>query len=43
MPLSLRRGTVTAVLERHEGLVRVEVDGTACIAYPGLTGPVRPG
>ncbi len=43
MPLSLRRGTVTAVLERHEGLVRVEVDGTACIAYPGLTGPVALG
>src|SRR2546425_6856047 len=43
MPLSLRRGTVTAVLERHEGLVRLEVDGTACIAYPRLTGPVALG
>jgi hypothetical protein len=40
MALSLRRGRVTAVVERHEGLVRLEVDGTACIAYPGLTGPV---
>jgi hypothetical protein len=40
MPLSLRRGEVTAVLERHEGLVRLEVDGTPCVAYPGLTGPV---
>src|SRR5918994_2238834 len=40
MPLSLRRGTVTGVLERHEGLVRLEVDGIPCIAYPGLTGPV---
>jgi hypothetical protein len=40
MPLSLRRGTVSAVLERHEGLVRLEVDGVACVAYPGLTGPV---
>src|ERR671932_457544 len=40
MPLSLRRGRVTAVVERHEGLVRLEVDGTACVAYPGLTGPV---
>ena len=40
MPLSLRRGRVTGVLERHEGLVRLEVDGVACIAYPGLTGPV---
>jgi hypothetical protein len=43
MPLSLRRGSVTAVLERHEGLVRLEVDGTACVAYPGLTGPVALG
>jgi Protein of unknown function (DUF3866) len=43
MPLSLRRGSVTAVLERHEGLVRVEVDGVACVAYPGLTGPVALG
>src|SRR5215211_1229096 len=40
MPLSLRRGEVTAVLERHEGLVRIEVDGLPCVAYPGLTGPV---
>jgi uncharacterized protein DUF3866 len=40
MPLSLRRGSVTAVLERHEGLVRLEVDGVQCVAYPGLTGPV---
>src|ERR687891_1435452 len=43
MPLSLRRGRVTAVRERHEGLVRLEVDGTACVAYPGLTGPVAEG
>ena len=40
MPLSLRRGRVTGVLERHEGLVRLEVDGCPCVAYPGLTGPV---
>jgi hypothetical protein len=40
MPLSLRRGTVTGVLERHEGFVRLEVDGVPCVAYPGLTGPV---
>ena len=40
MPLSLKRGAVTAVFERHQGLVRVEVDGEACIAYPTLTGPV---
>src|SRR5215208_2815783 len=40
MPLSLRRGTVTGVIERHAGLVRLEVDGLPCVAYPGLTGPV---
>ena len=38
--LSLRRGSVTAVRERHEGLVRLEVDGRPCVAYPGMTGPV---
>ena len=43
MPLSLRRGTVTAVLERHDGLARIEVDGTPCVAYPRLTGPVALG
>jgi hypothetical protein len=43
MPLSLRRGAVTAILERHEGLVRLEVDGVSCVAYPGLTGPVALG
>jgi hypothetical protein len=43
MPLSLRRGLVTAVTERVEGLVRLEVDGIACISYPGLTGEVEEG
>src|SRR5919106_1224291 len=43
MPLSLRRGRVTALVERHEGLVRLEVDGRACVAYPSLTGPVAVG
>src|SRR5512132_342227 len=38
--LSLRRGTVTAISERLKGLVRLEVDGRPCIAYPRLTGPV---
>jgi hypothetical protein len=38
--LTLRRGRVSAVVERHEGLVRIEVDGVPCVAYPGLTGPV---
>jgi hypothetical protein len=40
MPLSLRRGRVSAVAERHDGLVRLEVDGVACVAFPSLTGPV---
>lgn len=43
MRLSLRRGDVTAVLERLEGLVRIEVDGASCVAYPRLTGPVALG
>src|SRR5438128_6722790 len=43
MPLSLRRGCVTAVTERHEGLVRCEVDGEPCVAYPDVTGPVALG
>nr|MDQ3822664.1 DUF3866 family protein [Actinomycetota bacterium] len=41
--ITLRRGRVTAVVERLEGLVRIEVDGAACIAYPRLTGPVAHG
>jgi uncharacterized protein DUF3866 len=40
MPLSLRRGTVTAVVDSVAGLVRCEVDGEPCVAYPHLTGPV---
>ncbi len=43
MPLSLRRGTVTAVVEEVEGLARIEVDGEPCVAYPHLTGPVEVG
>jgi hypothetical protein len=43
MPLSLRRGTVTAVLERLDGLARLEVDGRSCVAFPRLTGPVALG
>jgi hypothetical protein len=34
---------VTAVVEQHEGLVRLEVEGVPCVAYPGLTGPVEVG
>ena len=43
MPLSLRRGKVTAIAEQHEGLVRCEVEGEPCVAYPALTGPVAVG
>src|SRR5205809_3239658 len=41
--LTLRRGRVTAVVSRVEGLARVEVDGVPCVAYPRLTGPVALG
>lgn len=34
---------MTAIADRVEGLVRLEVDGVACIAYPNLTGPVALG
>jgi hypothetical protein len=40
VPITLRRGTVTGIAERHDGLVRLEVDGRPCVAYPALTGPV---
>ncbi|MGH3011342.1 MAG: DUF3866 family protein, partial [Gaiellaceae bacterium] len=43
MPITLRRGTVTAIVERHDGLVRLEVDERSCVAYPALTGPVALG
>jgi hypothetical protein len=43
MPLGLRRGVVTAVRERVDGLVRLEVDGIPCVAYPRLTGEVEEG
>ena len=41
--LTLRRGRVTAVVSRAEGVARLEVDGAPCIAYPRLTGPVALG
>jgi hypothetical protein len=31
---------VTAIRERLDGLVRLDVDGVDCVAYPSLTGPV---
>jgi hypothetical protein len=34
---------VTAIAERHDGLVRLEVEGRPCVAYPALTGPVALG
>jgi len=43
MPLGIRWGTVTAVRERLETLIRLEVDGKPCVAYPRLTGPVEDG
>jgi hypothetical protein len=41
--LTLRRGRVTAVVSRVDGLTRLEVDGAPCVAYPRLTGPVALG
>src|SRR5215204_378913 len=43
MPLSLRRGTVTAVRDQVPGLARIEVDGMPCVAYIDVTGPVEEG
>jgi hypothetical protein len=43
MPLGLRHGVVTAVTERAGELVRLEVDGIPCVAYPRLTGEVEEG
>jgi len=43
MALGLRWGTVSAVAERVDGLVRLEVDGAPCIAYPRVTGDVEVG
>jgi hypothetical protein len=43
MPLSLRRGTVTGIVERLDALDRIEVDGEPCVSYPLTTGPVEMG
>jgi Protein of unknown function (DUF3866) len=43
MPLGLRRGTVSAITEELPGLVRLEVDGSPCVAFPRLTGAVEVG
>jgi Protein of unknown function (DUF3866) len=41
--LTLRRGRVTAVLERVQGLARLEVDGAPSVVYPRQTGAVALG
>src|SRR4051794_22048205 len=41
--LTLRRGRVSAIVSRADGLTRLEVDGVPCVAYPRLTGPVALG
>ena len=43
MALTLHWGTVTAVTQRLEDIIRCEVDGKACISYPRQTGPVEVG
>jgi Protein of unknown function (DUF3866) len=43
MPVSLRRGTVTALVERHEEFIRIEVDGIPCVVYPRVTGAAEVG
>jgi hypothetical protein len=43
MPVGLRWGTVSAIVERHDALIRLEVDGISAVAYPRLTGPVEEG
>ncbi len=43
MPLTLRRGRVTAITEQVDGLVRLDVDELPCVAYPRLTGAVEVG
>jgi hypothetical protein len=41
--LSLRRGIVSAIRARNDELIRLDVDGAPCLAYPRLTGPVEVG
>jgi len=43
MPLTLRWGTVTAIAQAYDELVRCEVDDAPCIAYPRQTGPIEVG
>ena len=41
MSLTLRWGTVTAVTQHRAEIVRCEVDGAPCVAYPRQTGGVE--
>jgi hypothetical protein len=41
--LTLRWGTVTAVTQRLDEIIRCEIDKVACIAYPRQTGSVEVG
>ena len=43
LTLSLRRGVVTALVERVDGLVRLEVDGVALYRLPAADGRSRSG
>ena len=43
MALTLRWGTVNAVTQRLDDLIRCTVDGAECVAYPRQTGPVEVG
>jgi len=43
MPLTLRRGIIGEIAERHDDLVRLDVNGVPAIAFPLLTGPVEQG
>lgn len=40
MALRLRRGVVTRIVETHDRMIRCEVDGEPCVAYPRVTGDV---
>ena len=43
MALTLRWGTVTAVTQRLDEIVRCEVDASPCVVYPRQIGPVEVG
>lgn len=43
MPIGVRWGTVGAIVERVDGLVRLVVDGHPCVSFTRLTGDVQEG